>query len=340
MVCALPYWSKRPAVKTHRMRIGVWFNQYHLSYGGPSHVLIGTILGFLQLLPDSIILLNEPGDVNWIMETTDDYTHAVQKAYYSVIGPLVFTGGEGELTEYKSHHLWKTGASFVAPSMWYKHWICNGLPYNKPELAQYRKLHVWGAGVDTDYYTPAAQKTQDYFIYFKSQEYSDLADLHTFLFTKYFNLRGSVLVYYNYDKQHLRAAAQQSRFCIMLDKTETQGLASLEIMACDCPLFVIDWTVYNGNTLMIKGASSVPCMDDRCGMKVSKTMYKDAFGTFLTKLPTYTPRAYVLENYSYAAAARNLISLIPREHHQSKHNSEENDCLNKQANGGDASTIV
>lgn len=322
------------------MRIGVWFNPFHLTYGGPSHVLIGTILGFLQLLPNCIILLNEPGDVNWIMDSTDDYINSVQKSYYSIIGPLVFTGGEGELNEYASHHLWKTGTTFVVPSLWYKHWICNGLPYDKPELAQHRKLHVWGAGVDTLYYSPSSQKTQDYFIYFKSQVYDDLSDLHNYLFKTYFNLRGSVLVYYNYDKQHLRAAAQQSRFCIMLDRPETQGLASLEIMACDCPLFVIDWHMYTGNRLAIYGASSVPCMDDRCGMKVRKSEYKNKFGTFLTNLPTYKPRDYVLENYSYVAAARNLLALIPREHHQSKHNSEEDDCLNKQANGGDTSAIA
>ena len=325
------------------MRIGIWFNECHLSYGGPSHVIVGLILGLIQVVADCVILLNEPGDINFIIDNTTDYKNAVYKSQHAVIGTLVFSGGEAEVEEYASHVLWTTGATFVAPSEWYKYWICCGLPYTKPEVAKHRSLHVWGAGVDTEYFCPSEGKSQDYFIYFKSQDYGDLNMIHNYLFENYFNMRGHVLTYYHYDRHALKIAAQKSRYCIMLDRTESQGLASLEIMACDCPLFVLDWTRFQGNRLSIEGASSVPCMDNRCGMKSKKSSYKTDFPEFLKKLPTYTPRKHVLENYSYAAAAKNLVKImelsVAREHHQSKHNTEEDDCLNKQPNGGNTTAI-
>jgi hypothetical protein len=170
--------------------------------------------------------------------------------------------------------------------------------------------------VDIDRFCPSMrhEKTQDFFIYFKSQNYEHLHNIHAYLFMNYFQFRGTIITYYTYSPEILAHAARSSRFCIMLDRTETQGLASLEIMACDCPLFVLDWKEHvqetSNQVLSTNSATSAPCMDDRCGMKSSwETIEKD-FPAFLDKLGSYTPRGYVLESYSFEASARNLRHLL------------------------------
>lgn len=304
------------------IRIGIWFNASHCAYGGPTVVLLGTILGLLQdaerRKKPCVIVLNEPGDINWSLDMNENIEYMVQKAPNILIGPACFSNSvicvkEDELEQ---HPLWKYGRNTVVPSNWYGHFINRGLPYLDKTKSGDRRLFIWGAGVDIHRFCPAPHipKTQDYFIYFKSQNYEELYALHAYLFKNYFNFRGTILTYYNYTPDMLVAAARASRFCFIVDRTETQGLASLEIMACNCPLFVLDCKEHvvemNETVYTMKGASSVPCMDDRCGMKSGfETLGRD-FPVFLQKLESYTPREYVLESYSYEASARKLRNLL------------------------------
>jgi hypothetical protein len=304
------------------LRIGIWFDARHCAYGGPTLVLLGTILGLYKDAERRnkpvLILLNEPGDVNWSLDPTENLEYTMQKAPNLCLGPACFNGSEVAIqeSELENHAIWKYARNCIVPSLWFGQFISHGLPFLDPKRSGGRRLHVWGAGVDIDRFCPVLkpEKTQDFFIYFKSQNYEHLRRIHSYLFQNYFQLRGTIVTYYSYVPDMLAHAARSSRFCIMLDRTETQGLASLEILACDCPLFVLDWKehVYEktNQVFSTKSASSVPCMDDRCGMKSSwETIEKD-FPIFLDKLGSYTPRGYVLESYSFEASARKLRHLL------------------------------
>jgi len=300
------------------LRIGIWFDPRHISYGGPAMVLIGTIIGFLQDAHTTerpvVILINESGDVNW---NIDAYMIEHQRLPNSVYGPMCFSTEDAETKDPSTNNLWKYGKHFVIPSPWYKWCISRGLPFMDESQADGRTCTVWGAGVDIHRYSPTnIPKTQDYFIYFKSQNYNDLQTLHTYLFNNYFQYTGTVLIYYHYNPNMLVTMAQKSRFCIILDRTETQGLASLEIMACNCPLFVLDYTVFECKTFQVHGASSVPCFDNRCGLKSSIETLKTDFPIFLNNLQNYKPRDFVVEQYSYEASAHNLRDiLVSGKHH-------------------------
>jgi hypothetical protein len=304
------------------LRIGIWFDPRHCAFGGPTLVLLGTILGLYKdaerRKKPILILLNEPGDVNWAVDRTEDIEYTSQKAANFYVGPCCFNGSEVGLLEsdLESNYIWKHSRNCIVPSQWFGHLISHGMPFLDPTRSGGRRLHVWGACVDIDRFCPALKpdKTQDFFIYFKSQNYEHLRNVHAYLFKNYFQFRGTIITYYTYSPEMLANAARSSRFCIMLDRTETQGLASLEIMACDCPLFVLDWKEHtvevNDNAYTTKSASSVPCMDDRCGMKSSwETLEKD-FPVFLKQLASYTPRQCVSESYSFEASARKLRNLI------------------------------
>jgi len=284
------------------LRIGVWFDPRHLTYGGPTVVLLGTLLGFFQDAERRgkpiVILLNEPGDVNWIFDKTEHYKYAMQRCKNAAIGPMIFI--PEPTTDPFHHHLYQSGhTTYVVPSMWVKTFMEAQL--QPPPTKQ---LHVWGAGVDTDFFHPSqhSNKTQDYFIYFKSQNWETLRRLHTYLFNSYFKMSGTILCYYNYTPEMLRIAAQESRFCIFVNNQETQGLASLEIMACDCPLFVVDEPGKN---------PSVTCWDETvCGIKSTIDDIEKDFPVFLQGLEKCKPRAFVCNHYSFESAAHKLRNLM------------------------------
>ena len=301
------------------LRVGVWFDVSHCSYGGPTAVLLGALLGLKQLRDDLVLVLNEPGDVNWSLTGGEALRDLAPRAPRLVVGPMALTLEDGEKDAYGENPVWKytADANVVVPTEWVRQFIRFAMPYGSPDGGS-RRLSLWAAGVDTDFYSPGtatgAEKTQDYFIYYKSQRSVDLRRLQTLLFTSFFQLRGSVLFYYCYTPEMLRAAARASRFCIVLDKTETQGLAMLEIMACDCPLFIVDNTKYEGTRIGLNGASSCPCWSDRCGVKTSWETAEKDLTAFLPSLEkekgTYTPRAFVESTYSYKAAASSLLQLL------------------------------
>jgi glycosyltransferase involved in cell wall biosynthesis len=125
-------------------------------------------------------------------------------------------------------------------------------------------------------------------------------------------MHGPVLMYYFYSHEELLAAATGSEFCIFLDVAETQGLAALEIMACGCPLFVIDCNDYRAEGFICREVTSVTCWSPQCGIKSSIASFTEDFPRFLAGLASgdYDPREFVLTDYSWCAAAKNLRRML------------------------------
>ena len=294
------------------LRIGIWFDTRHCSYGGPTLVLLGTLIGLIQ---DSVttdrpvmILINENGDVNWVLQNILDYD-CVQNP---IIGPLSLSHGDSLCQDYSQHPLWNLSRQFIVPSTWFRNLVCRGLPFDDPAQAGSRKLTVWGSGVDTDFFQPGEKKkTNDFFIYFKSQKYMYLNKLNVYLFNNYFKLAGNTVTYYHYTPQMLKDECHTSGFCFFMSTTETQGLAALEIMACDVPLFVLDVTVYTIEHIEAP-STSVTCWDDRCGMKSTWETLETDFPIFFENVQKglYRPREFVLEKYSFQKAAHELRTIF------------------------------
>jgi hypothetical protein len=310
------------------LRIGIWFDEGHVPFGGPSLVFVGTLLGLYQWSAESgqhiIVLFNETGDVNWSINSfTSNNPRKLENLW---CGPLVYNHGD-VLTHYENHDAWKTKQNVLFPSVWFADMICTAMPYKDPRKAEGRRHDVWPSGVDVDYFCPSQiNKTQDYFIYYKSQTPNDLQAIQQYLFDNWFGIKGTIMTYYFYDKEMLRNVARSSKFCIMLDNTETQGLAALEIMATGCPLFVCDAETYTINENNYP-ATSVTNMDNSCGIKSTlKNISKD-FPTFIENLETYTPRNYVVANYSFKAAAGRLLDLIAGVKHKTEYHTEKDKCV-------------
>ncbi len=192
---------------------------------------------------------------------------------------------------------------FISASSWIRDiQIADGL--GNPE-----NYHVWSVGIDTEIWAPdtSKPKTQDCFIYYKNRPQEDLKVVE--LIMRKFKLAYSVVEYGKYTEEDLRHACNSSRFCVVLDNTETQGIATMEILSMGVPMYVFNktsWTSADGKRTC--PATSVPYFDSTCGEVVDDIMIEH-FRLFLDSIPKYNPRTYMLEHHTLEKAAQNLLDL-------------------------------
>ena len=194
-----------------------------------------------------------------------------------LVGPQMwpFAPEFKELTEY---------GKLVAPSWWVEN-----------KLKKYfgvTKCLVWPVAI----YKPDNQYPvirNDCLIYHKNRSQEDLDYMKQLLDRR--RLSYTQLQYGSYTQDNFKQALASVKFCVIIDNTESQGIAIEEMMAAGKPLFVWDTPVWDhmGQEYAVP-ASSVPYWSYECG---EKTADKDALDLsldhFLSRLTTYTPRAYV-----------------------------------------------
>lgn len=189
------------------------------------------------------------------------------------------------------------------------------------------KIHIWPVGINTNLYKDFSQnkKNIDCLLYFKRRTEEELLEVQEML--KKYSQTYKVLSYGSYTEQDLINAARECKYAVILDGTESQGIAIESIMSCNLPLFVFD-QIYLGFSPIESirenlRSTSVPYWEDRCGMKVptdthrkSKNKFYDIsesgsfFSDFLNKLPNYSPRSFITENLSLEKQASELINLF------------------------------
>lgn len=173
------------------------------------------------------------------------------------------------------------------------------------------KVVAWPAGIDTDYWSPAAtaDKEFDFLIYNKIQDDPLIDDIVSIL--KRQNLTYQLISYGNYRQPELKHKLSRSKAAIFLSKSETQGLAYQQILSAGIPLLA--WEVggywqdpaYFPDKVKYQPVSSVPYWDSRCGLKFSGI---DEFNTklseFMEKIDQFKPRNYILENLTLEKSAK------------------------------------
>ena len=107
---------------------------------------------------------------------------------------------------------------------------------------------------------------------------------------------------------------QNTKYCIWLGRHESQGFALEEALSCDVPLLV--WNVKSMNQTYGTScddipATTIPYWDERCG----EFFYRDhefekTFTLFISKLETYKPREFILENLSIDKCEEKLIDFV------------------------------
>jgi glycosyltransferase involved in cell wall biosynthesis len=198
---------------------------------------------------------------------------------------------------------------YIQPSEWAaKVWEINPFCNNI-------KIGVLPFGVDTIKFSEKTNITHrnKVFIYFKDRNPQELKLLTNFLNNK--NIPYVIFSYKSrYNEQEYINYLQNSKLGIWLGRHESQGFALEEALSCNVPLLV--WNVKSmnqeyGSTYADIPATTIPYWDERCGEYFYDfDELENKFNTFLSKIETYKPREYILENLSIKKCEEKLNEII------------------------------
>jgi hypothetical protein len=200
--------------------------------------------------------------------------------------------------------------NFLVPSKWVKNF------YNQYDYMKQKKINVWPIGIDDKKWNPYNfknnKKSTDTLIYFKNgddnhiNEAISLCDSH--------NMNYEVIKYGNYQEQELLEACARSKFAILITKTESQGIAYMQILSMGLPCFVFEKEIWDDMPQYQPcPASSVPYFNDECGVKISRNANllekNEKFKFFLSNLENFNARNFILSNHTLDISANNFLTL-------------------------------
>ena len=188
-------------------------------------------------------------------------------------------------------------------------------------------IKVWPVGIDTDRFgdTRGCEKEIDALVYFKHRTEEELECVQAMLTE--LGQTARVLRYGFYKEADLLRSARRCRYAVVLDYTESQGIAIQELMSCNLPLFVFD-QVYQGDSEVVDfrdnfQVTSVPYWSDICGTRVPTDRdgrspfehyqigeTRSMFEEFLSRLGSFQPRQYVLTHLSLSGQASQFLDLF------------------------------
>ncbi len=266
--------------------------------GGPSKVVNNLKLG-LSLLNENVE--ENPNDLNPLKKVL--FTQPHHKITEHDLSKIIIGPNICVLPIDLSFVLHQKYHKILTPSLWvynkYKRWISE------------EKLEVWPVGIDTELFknTSKDEKKYDCLIYKKNRSDEELAFVMELLTE--FNQTFNVIQYGSYNEQMFLDSISKSKYCFMLDNTESQGIATQEILSSNLPMFVwdMDFWDHRGEEYKVP-ATSVPYWNDCCGEKTSeKDHIKDLFSQFLSRQKHYSPRYYIVENLNLKKSALKLLNL-------------------------------
>lgn len=174
----------------------------------------------------------------------------------------------------------------------------------------------WFAGIDTDRWADTREEAKDidFLIYDKirwDRERLESEMVNPLLET--LNRRGlthETIRYKFYDYPQYQALLKRSRAMIFLCEHETQGFAYQECLASNVPILAWDNGYWQDPMRESFGSapvptSSVPYFSPECGERFTGIdTFDEALSTFLDRLPSYEPRAYVKRELSFERSAQ------------------------------------
>lgn len=197
---------------------------------------------------------------------------------------------------------------YIQPSKW----VCD--LWKNLAAEKYIPIRLLSFSVNTNKFKPIINSKKDnVLIYFKRRKQEELDYLKNFLKFKHINFE--VFDYVKrYQEENYLKVLQKAKYGIILDAHESQGFAIEEALSCNVPLLVWDVSTLNqeeGVTFPDFPATSIPYWDNRCGEYFyKKEEFEEKYNKFISKLETYKPREFVLENLSVEKCSENLKNIL------------------------------
>ena len=200
-------------------------------------------------------------------------------------------------------------ALYIQPSKWcVDKWKNMG-------VENYLPITSFPFPVEVDKFRPCVEtsKKDKVFVYFKRRKQEELKFVTRFLTSR--NIEYKIFDYVaRYNEGEYIEYLQHAKYGIILGTHESQGFAYEEALSCDVPLLVWNVRYLNqevGCNYPALPATSIEYWDERCGEYFfDATEFSRTFETFISKLGTYRPRDYIMENLSVEPCAKRFQTLV------------------------------
>ncbi len=216
------------------------------------------------------------------------------------VGPSVDVFKPTVLARLKqAHHL-----KILVPSAWVKQLfveVC-GLDSSR--------IHVWAAGIDHEFWKPIDSNSFRYLtLYVKSTVANDEM-LNIKSFSDELGLELKIVRYGKYKLRDFRELLKHSRALVWAGSTESQGLAQFETWAMNVPTLIR--RARNFQNLGI--GSESPYLNEQTGQSTQHdSITATDLAKFSTKLGSFQPRNWILQNATTSIARSKLLSIIDAE---------------------------
>lgn len=270
------------------MKIGLFYNN---SERGPGKVINNLIMGLNKIGID--INHNNIEEINGCL---NQIRYDLPKS--TMMGPNLF------ILPTDNVQLVNKYDNFVVPS----EWVYN--KYKSFDVMRNKNIFIWSVGIDVDRFVANKNIKKDCLIYFKNRSDRELASLVDDLNNH--SISFYLLRYGEYIEEELISKVNEVKSVIMLDGTESQGIAYMEILSMSTPCYVINKSCFDYIPGYLFKAMSVPYFDDSCGMIVDRFDI-DSFKIFINSLDKYSSREYILKNHTLEISARKYIEMLVKQ---------------------------
>lgn len=190
----------------------------------------------------------------------------------------------------------------VVPSEWVKNLLLLKFGVDP------NKVSVWPVGIKESNLNRNVK--YDCLLYSKRRSVEEVSKAIDFLESK--NLSYNIISYGAYSESDFELLVCQSRFCFLVNGSESQGIAVQEMMSANLPLFVWDIVDWNDEGEDYKvPATSIPYWDETCGEKFyCENEMEETFSKFYDRISSYNPRKFVEKNLSYKRSVEILLEIL------------------------------
>ena len=273
--------------------INIWYDSPYPknTVRGPVKV-ISNLIRSLEDCGVEYSINHEKYEHNFMIYWNSDTYFKLNNKNSLLIGPQVW------LWDTNFHHEHEY-SKIIVPSKW----VENLHSKYFPQL----NLLVWPVAIYKPDLYDVSQKTEC-LVYYKNRPVEHLNQILQKLNDKKISYVG--LEYGNYSQDEFKEVLSEVKYCIIIDNTESQGIAIQEMMSLNKPLFVWDQDIwdYMGNEY-IHEATSIPYWSEECGEYI-KTIdeFDSKFEKFQNNLNSYCPEKYINRELSPKKSVEILLN--------------------------------
>lgn len=192
--------------------------------------------------------------------------------------------------------------AIIVPSIWVKELWAD----MNPELSD--RIMIWPAGIDE---TPQKRITKNrVIIYAKKCDEKLLADVKYFLTQE--EIPFDLITYGYYRRNTYLNLLDEAKVMIYFSPSESQGLALAEAWEKNVPTLVWNRGYWQYGRYIWKDEKiSAPYLSEQCGLFFKDIEdFKDRWLFLAQHLENFSPRQYVIENFSHRIASEKFLKLI------------------------------